>query len=141
MLSLKNHCLHTIASLNLQVASVIGTGLELNIRMNECKLLCGKTVSKSVLSEECTEYDDNVGWMSGMNSVHQAKHFYQMNYNLWIEYCKKGTYNVGHIPCNYVLHYIKEDIDYVSWVAQNNKCGLHRTKRTNVYAQAPALTV
>jgi hypothetical protein len=133
MQSLRDHCLHAIAICNLQIAPVIGTILELDIRMKECNLLCGETVGKSVLFTECAEYCIYVGWMSGLNYINQNKHFYESNYSVWIENCKTGSYNVGHVPCNYVLYYIKQDLDCERWLAQSSKYGL---PGTSVWSQA-----
>ena len=87
------------------------------IREREKVQLC-KTDVRSTTTRYDSEIEDYYfGYIDGLNSVLQQKHYYQINFVSCISYARRRIYNCGIIPSRYVLYYLKQDADFKSWYA------------------------
>lgn len=66
-------------------------------------------------------YDQYVGWMTGLNNVNQNKSYVSSNAIVFEKYAKKQIYNCGHMLSNTMLYYIKQEPDFDTWYMEHTR--------------------
>lgn len=79
------------------------------------------SVRQSVANYENKEnYNDWVGWMSGLNEINQKKHYVSINALYYERHAKKGIRNHGHMKASLILYHVKQEPDFEDWYKEHN---------------------